>query len=353
MKTPKIEIEKLEKSRIAITGEIDTETFMSFKEKALDNFTDAVELPGFRKGKAPRDLVLKHIGDRALLEEMAELALAEVYPEIIKEEKIDAIGRPEITLTKIALDNPLGFKITTAVVPEITLPDYKKIAKEKNKDSKEVSITDEELEEGILKLRKYRAHEALHAEGHSHDNHEHGDALEEKNLPPLDDEYVKSLGKFENVDDFKSKFKDQLLDEKKWQEKEKIRIAILEKVLEDMKVEVPDILVSFEENKIIEKLESDIANMGLDWNDYLKRIGKTEDDIRKEFHDDAEKRAKLSLAIEKIGKEEKLAPTEEEIENNVKDLMSKYEGVDPLRARLYVEEVLRNQKVLEFLENLN
>ncbi len=353
MKTPKIEIEKLEKSRIAITGEIDTETFMSFKEKALDNFTDAVELPGFRKGKAPRDLVLKHIGDRALLEEMAELALAEVYPEIIKEEKIDAIGRPEITLTKIALDNPLGFKITTAVVPEITLPDYKKIAKEKNKDSKEVSITDEELEEGILKLRKYRAHEALHAEGHSHDNHEHGDALEEKNLPPLDDEYVKSLGKFENVDDFKSKFKDQLLDEKKWQEKEKIRIAILEKVLEDMKVEVPDILVSFEENKIIEKLESDIANMGLDWNDYLKRIGKTEDDIRKEFHDDAEKRAKLSLAIEKIGKEEKIAPTEEEIENNVKDLMSKYEGVDPLRARLYVEEVLRNQKVLEFLENLN
>ena len=92
--------------------------------------------------------------------------------------------------------------------------------------------------------------------------------------------------------------------------------------------------------------------MGLDWNDYLKRIGKTEDDIRKEFHDDAEKRAKLSLAIEKIGKEEKLAPTEEEIENNVKDLMSKYEGVDPLRARLYVEEVLRNQKVLEFLETL-
>lgn len=353
MKIPKIEIEKLEKSRIAITGEIEAESFMSFKEKALDNFTDAVELPGFRKGKAPRDLVLKHIGDKALLEEMAELALAEVYPEIIKEEKIDAIGRPEIILTKIALDNPLGFKITTAIVPEITLPDYKKIAKEKNKDSKEVSITDEELEEGILKLRKYRAHEALHAEGHAHDNHEHGDALEEKNLPPLDDEYVKSLGKFENVSDFKSKFKDQLLDEKKWQEKEKIRIAILEKILEDMKVEVPDVLVSFEENKIIEKLESDIANMGLDWNDYLKRIGKTEDDIRKEFHGDAEKRAKLSLAIEKIGKEEKLAPTEEEIENNVKDLMSKYEGVDPLRARLYVEEVLRNQKVLEFLENLN
>ena len=352
MKIPKIEIEKLEKSRIAITGEIDTETFMSFKEKALDGFVDAVELPGFRKGKAPRDLVLKHIGDKAILEEMAELALAEVYPVVIKEEKIDAIGRPEITLTKIALDNPLGFKITTAVVPEIELPDYKKIAKEENKNKKETTLTDEELEEGILKLRKYRAHEAIHAEGHAHDNHEHGEALDEKNLPAFDEEYVKSLGKFESVDDFKTKFKEQMLDEKKWQEKEKIRIAILEKVLEDMKVEVPDILVSFEENKIIEKLESDIANMGLDWNDYLKRIGKTEDDIRKEFHDDAEKRAKLSLAIEKIGKEENLAPTEEEIEDNVKDLMSKYEGVDPLRARLYVEEVLRNQKVLEFLETL-
>ena len=57
------------------------------------------------------------------------MALSEYYPKILEENKIDAISRPEISITKLARKNPLGFKIKTATMPEMKLPDYKQIAK--------------------------------------------------------------------------------------------------------------------------------------------------------------------------------------------------------------------------------
>ena len=76
------------------------------------------------------------------------MALNEHYPKIIEEEKIDAISRPEISITKLARKNPLGFKIKTAVLPEIKLPDYKNIAKDilskLTDEEKNIVVTDED-----------------------------------------------------------------------------------------------------------------------------------------------------------------------------------------------------------------
>src|SRR3989339_1946852 len=123
-----IEIKLLPNSEVEIIGEISAEIFMSGRSNAIKEFSDNAEMDGFRKGKVPEDIMIKNIGAGAVLEKMAVIALEKEYPKIISEHKIRAIGRPEITLTKLAENNPLGFKIKTSVLPEITLPDYKKIA---------------------------------------------------------------------------------------------------------------------------------------------------------------------------------------------------------------------------------
>ena len=98
------------------------------------------------------------------------------------------------------------------------------------------------------------------------------------------------------------------------------------------------------------RLESDITNAGLNFKDYLEKIGKKEEDLRNDWKQDAEKRAKLQMIINSISEKENLKPTEEEIEKEVASIMQVYKDADITRAKTYVEQVLGNEKVFKFLE---
>jgi trigger factor len=347
-------INKLEKSEVEIISSIPTETFASYETKALARAGERMEIPGFRKGKAPTDILKQNINEMMLLEEMAELAIYDAYPKILEENKIDAIGRPEIMITKIAKGSDLEFKIKTAVIPQITLPDYKKIAKEENiKDEYkgEVIVEEKEMAKVIDDLRKMRANKNMpvheHVEGEAHDHPE----IKEEDLPAVDDEFAKSFGKFENVEEFKNKIRENIKIEKETQKKDKQRLAIIEKVVADTKVEVPEILIASEIQKMMYKLEADITNMGFKMEDYLKQINKTPEDISVEWRPDAEKRAKLELIIHNISVAENLKPTDEEVEKEADMITKMYKDADPVRARAYVEQILTNEKVFAFLSS--
>src|SRR3972149_7127898 len=98
----KVSVKKLPKSEVEIEGELDAETLENYFGKALKRLGDSLDLDGFRKGKIPENVLLSNIPEIRILEEMAELALAEHYPKIIENEKIDAVGRPEVSLTELA-----------------------------------------------------------------------------------------------------------------------------------------------------------------------------------------------------------------------------------------------------------
>ena len=149
-------INKLEKSKVEIISSIEAKYFESFRKKALENINNEITIDGFRKGKVPENILITKVGEMNILEEMAELAISEAYPKILVEEKIDAIGRPEINITKIAKDNPLEFKVITAVIPEVKLADYKKIAKEEkgnNSNEKIEEATEKEIDDAKWKKR--------------------------------------------------------------------------------------------------------------------------------------------------------------------------------------------------------
>ncbi len=346
MKIPSVTITKQPQGLIELAGELDSASFEAYRPKAIEYIAAQIEIPGFRKGKAPIDMVEKNVTPDAILQEMAEYAIAEIYPAIMKENKIDAIGQPQVMITKLAAGNPLGFKITTAVIPEVTLPDYKKIAKEENKNKSAVEpVTDEEMEKAIERVRHMKHHKENDKEGEevSHDH--------DAPMPELDDAFVQTLGDFKNVADFIEKMRKNMNEDKEKDHHEKHRIAIVEKIIAETSADVPEILISAEQDKMLHTMTTDIERMGMKFDDYLTHIKKTKDDLRKEWETDARKRVMLQLAIQKIAENEKLEPTQEEIDTEVKKLSEMYASADPMRLQAYAAMMLANEKVFAFLES--
>ena len=351
----KITVKKLPKSEVEIEGELDADIFEAYFSKALKKVGANLELDGFRKGKVPESVLLSKVPEISILEEMAELALNEHYPKIIAEEKIDAISRPEISITKLARKNPLGFKIKTAVLPEIKLPDYKKISKKiiegVTDAEKNIVVSDEDVENTIMDIRKSRAPKVHMAEGTQHEHVEGEEHIHpEPELPEFNDEFVQALGPFDNVADFKTKLKENIKLEKENQQKEKTRLKLIEKIIEESSLDVPEILTEIELDKILYRMESDITQMGLKFEDYLKHLNKTKEDLRKEFRTDAEKKAKLALILNEIAKAEKIVADPEQLAKEVANILEHYKDADPERAQMHAENVLVNEKIFQFLE---
>lgn len=345
-------IKKLPKSQVLIEVTIPKETFESYRDKALAHMGEHMEITGFRKGKAPKHIVEKSVKPSSILEEMAEHTVGEHFSKILVDEKIDAIGRPKITITKLEKDTDFEFNAIIDVFPDVELPDYKKIAAKINKDKKDIEVSDEELDKAIIELKKARAHsEKIHDEETGEEiNHEHKEE-EEKFDANLTDEEVKKFGPFESVDDFKEKYRANIKFEKESQEREKRRVAMLDGIIAETNMELPDVLIESELENLIGRLKADITNAGLKFEDYLNHIKKTEDDVRKEHLPDAEKRAKMEFIMYKIGDAEKLAPKPEEIDREVKRLMEMYNGADENRAKAYVTHLLSNEEIFRFLES--
>jgi trigger factor len=346
------EIKKLPKSGIEISGIISPETWESFRKQALKDINDSITIDGFRKGMVPENVLIAKIGEQALHEEMAELALSKAYVEIIIDNKIDAIGRPQVQITKLAKGNPLEFKAMTAVVPEVTLPDYKALSQKeiKKMDPKELKVVDKDIEDAILRIRKSHA---------SHENHDHKkmtaeehDKAIEASMPAFTDEFVKTLGDFKDVPDFKIKLSEMITEQKKDEAKEKLRIKIADALAENSKMEIPEIMIQTEIKRIQSQFEADIERMGVKLEDYLKHAKKTIEEIRKEWLPHAEKKAKLQLVLNAIADAEKIKPDQNEIETEVGHIIEHYKDADRESAAVYAETVLTNEKVFSFLENI-
>lgn len=361
----KIEKKDLPKGLVELKIVVDEKEFESYHGKAFQIVQQAIEVDGFRKGNAPEDLVVKKYGDMVILEEMANLALREAYIKAVEEHKINPISEPNVSITKIAKGNPLELTITVPVMPELELPNYKKLAKEAATDKETVEVTDKDIEDVLEELRKGRAHKHDHDHAHDHEGHDHNhdhdheghdhahDHGEAENapLPELNDEFAQSFGEnFKNLDDLKSKVKENLTLEKEQKLREKRRTAIMEKLVAETKTEIPEVIIEGELNNMLAQMRADITRFGGTWEEYLAHSKKTEDEIKADWRNDAHKRAMSQLILHKIAQTEKLTATEEEVEVELVRLLATVQDADEERAKAYLYQALTNDKVLKFLE---
>jgi len=337
-------VKKLPKSMVEISVKLSGEAFDGTRAEALKRIASDAEYPGFRRGHVPENIIIAKTGEAHILEEMAEIAISKAYADIIIGEKLDVIGRPEVRITKVAPGNPLEFTIVTAIFPEVTLPDYKKLAAKEVKKEEKVAVEEKELEQAIDQLRKMRAEK-----GTGETTDAKSDVKEE--LPPLDDAFVKTIGNFANVDDFREKLRANILSEKERAAKEKKRVTIIESIIAGAKIDLPDIIIEQELSRMEAEFENDVKRMGLTLESYLKAVNKTKEEAVKEWKPEAEKRAKVQLAVSKIAEEEKIVPEKEEVEQEIAGLKARYDDVSEERIRGFVEMMLTNEKVFRMLES--
>lgn len=360
-----LKVEQQKGSKTQITGELPWDDFKNFRARAIEKVGELIQLDGFRKGKVPEDVLVKHVGEHSILEEMASLAFQKIYPEILREHKIDAIGRPEIQITKLAKDNPLGFIIVTAVMPQVSLPDYKAIAKKVNASKEKVEVADKDVEEAIEQIRTMRAKQDLFkkmqdgtapkTEGENNKDESPEEVqkrIDEKlELPEFNDDFVKTLGDFKDIEDFKSKLRENLALEKERKADDKNRIDIIDAILEKTNFELPDLVVDAELDQLIYRMKGDVESMGMKFEDYLTNLKKSEEEIRNEARSDAEKRAKIQIVVGTIAQQEKVTPPAEKVEHELKHLKEHYPDVQDATARNYIENILINDEVFKMLQS--
>jgi trigger factor len=382
-----IKQKKLPKSQIELEFELTAEEFKEHMTHAVEHLKGHIKIDGFRPGQAPAKMVEDKIKPEALLMEAGDHAVQHVYSDYIRENKIEAVGHPEIQIKKIAKGSEFIFTATITVLPEIELPDYKTIAKAIK--SNDISVTEEEIQDSLNYLQKSRAKMSL-----KNDVAQKGDFVEieyscdlvndgkftkdqfvlgdggmikgfEENitnmkageektftlkfpekspfagkdgefkvkiisvhkmeLPEINDEFAKQLGAFETLATLKDNMKQGLTQEKQEQEKQRVRAEILEKIAEKAKFEIPESMVEYEQQRLFEDLKNRIAQVAkIPFEQYLASVKKTEQEIKDSYKKEAEKRLKGFLVLRQLGKTENVQISDKEIEEETSKSIKNY-----------------------------
>lgn len=349
-----VKTKKLDNAEYEISATIPAEVLATFRTKAIDELGKNIAIAGFRKGHVPANMLEEHLGEARIMDRAANMALASVYPSIILSENIDAIGSPQVEIKKLAVGNPLEFTARTAVMPTVTLPNYEKIAQGIFSKEEQFEVTDTELAETLTHVRRQRAqvesYEKQKSEGVEKPEMKNFDDTKTEDLPELTDDFVQTLGDFATVADFEAKVKENILEEKKLRGIEKKRIEAVEKIIAESKIELPQLLIEQELNRIQAQMEGEVAQTGTKLEDYLKNVGKTIEELRKDWAPEAGKRAKLQLILNAIAKEKEIAPEEEVVQHEVAHILEHYKDADEENVRIYVETTKRNEMVFKLLE---
>ncbi len=334
-----VRLERKPDSLAVLKGEIPVTTIAAYRTKALHHLGKYVELPGFRKGHVPVERLVAHVGEPRILEETAELVLDHGYGHLVEEHRLRPITRPAITLTKLALGNPIEFTIEVPIYPELTLPDYKVLAQQVVREHGDVDaqvVSDAEAQEEITRLRKMLGNADA--------------STPEAELPAFDDGVVRSLGDFKDVADFTKQLKQRLLEEKKRSACEKRRIAIADTLVKATKGEIPAVMVDHELERMKYEFEHTLAQMGASWNDYTARQGKTDDEVRASWREDARKRVLLDLTLMEIARKESIFPDADAVEQQVRGIVARHPDVNEENVRTHIVASHTNDAVFAFLE---
>ena len=185
-------------------------------------------------------------------------------------------------------------------------------------------------------------------------------SVKEVELPVLNDDFAKKIGKFENLDDLKKNIEQGIKTEKENVEKQKREIGILEAIEKKCKIDIPDILIETEKQKRIKDLKENVSRkLHVSFEDYLKKVKKTEKELNDIFRKESGISAKRFLILREIAKQENIEVSQEEVNNEISKTLSQYpdaeqaeKNIDSVRLKNYTEEMLRNKKVLEVLRKL-
>ncbi len=286
----KVEVEKQPKSQLKIKVRVENKKVKETYQKVLDQAIKDTEIDGFRKGQAPPDKVEQKLGVDKLYGNVINKLLQTHYTQALKENHIFPMSNPKVEVKEFSLDKDFEFEALVAVKPEITIKEYKKeLKKYWNQKSKLVRKENED------KLKKGEKIE--HQDAHLHAN------------------------------------------------------EIVEVVVKNAELDVPEILVEEETNRLLARLIDQVISAGMKMDDYLKAQNIDMNKLKANYDKVAEQNIKAELVLNELITQEKVQVSEEEVEkavSEVKDEKVREQLNNPVQ-KVYIKTVLEKQKLIENL----
>ena len=389
-----------------IVVEIDKDLMESGVQKAYLKARKNIQLPGFRKGKAPRKMIESMYGAHVFYEDGLDEIFPEVYKAAVVEQDVKAVGRPSLTDMNISDDGIVTLTLTTEVYPEVTLGQYKGVEAPKA----EASVSDEQVAAELNTMAQNvastetveRAAEMGDTANIDFEGFDNGVAFEggkgenfdlklgsgsfvpgfeeqvvgmsageEKdinitfpedyhaelagkpvvfhvkctkvtvtNVPAMDDEFAKDVSEVETLEELKADIRAKALENAQKQADSAFEQACVDKVLENVTVDMPKALVEAELDNQMERFAYQLQMSGYSVEQYAKMMGGDMNTMRNAFRPTAEKQAKVNVTLAKIIEEEGLTASEEEINAEYEALAKQYElEVEKVKSMIPVEEI--------------
>ena len=428
-----VTVKKLPESQVEMNVLLPWDEWKGEIDHAMEGMAKSVKLPGFRPGKAPKNMIEQRFGKQAIMVETAEHVVSHSYAKALEQEKVDAIGQPQVKLGKVEEEKDFTYSIVTAVMPEVTLsPKYRDAVKKANAAAKkkEVVVDEKDVDTELGRLANMRAkqvtvnreakmgdsvqvdftvfQDGVIIEGGKSEKHPlvlgkgvfipgfeeqlvgmkendeksfelkfpseyHAKHLagkpatfqvkmqlvQEREVPVLDDAFAQSLGHFDTLEKVKENLRKGMLEEKKEQDKNERRTDILDILVENATIDHPKILVDQELLRMTRDFETQLESMGTTLDGYLEQMKKTKEELEKEWMPQAKKRLAANLVIEFLAEDEGITVDSAEVEVEMNKALQYYKNVKDMEKNIDMERLyaavsgqLKNQKVLEWLENL-
>ena len=389
--------------------------------QAYNKQKNKIQLPGFRKGKAPLKMIEKFYGEGVFYEDALDIVYPDVVSDAIKEAGIEPVAAPhDLDVTKIGKDGvEMTMKVT--VKPEITIENYKGIEADKGdasvvaddvkkelasmqeRNARVVTVDDRKAKKNDIAVIDFEGFvDGVAFDGGKGENyeltlgsgqfipgfedqiigHKTGDEfdvnvtfpteytpelagkdavfkvvlheIKMKELPALDDDFAKDVDdEVETLAELKKKIKAELSEKKKEDVERDFESAVLEKVVELVEGEIPEVMYDNKLEDDVKDYENRLAQQGIPLDTYLQYMGMDRDKFKASMRDNAVKQVKLQLAVEKIAELEKIEASDEEAEAKLKEMADAYQlDVEQVKKWVNIEDVKKDvvgKKTVDFL----
>jgi FKBP-type peptidyl-prolyl cis-trans isomerase (trigger factor) len=346
-------------SIIEIIGTLPAAFLVKERVHMLEILAKQTHIDGFRAGTPiPEAILVQKFGDDYIKEKTAEHALDHELPHLFAEHGVLPIVPPHIGI-QLQADGSASVTITATVYPAVTLPDYKQIAADVMKGRTETKVTDEDVLDALTHFRRERMRIELIEANRNPDNTlatpeaellKTADEATLETLPPLDDEFVKQIG-FDSIALFEEHVRKELHAGKSQQERSERRAKILKELCAKPIADVPEPLIEYELAKMDAGLADYLAQAGKSLEGYYASVAKTKADIHTEWKPEAIVRAQHQLALIEIAKREKIQEDEKEWASLVENVLKRQPNADKHAVEAHYQVLLRNEKVMEWLES--
>ena len=419
--------EKLSSNKVKLNFTVEPEKFEEGVKKAYQKMVKKINIPGFRRGKAPMKVIEAHYGESVFYEDAFDAIFPEIYQQALTEHNVDVVDRPELDVQQIGRGKELKFTVEVFVRPDVTLGEYKnlgivktvdevteddvkaEIERARDRASRWIEVTDRaaKLDDqvninyaGFLGEEQFAGgtaenHDLILGSGsfipgfedqlvgaeigsdvdvnvtfpeqyHSEELagkavvfHVHVNSIREKEMPELDEDFVKEVSETANtVEEYKAEIRERLEKQAENRAETAFENEVIEKVCENAEVDIPEAMIEEQIDNMLRDMEMRMMYQGMKLDDYFKYTGQTREQVREMYKPSAEERVKTQLVIAAVMKAEEIKADEAEIDAEIaKYADQNKKSLDEFKAMLsdgdkeYFSEIASLQKTIAFLKD--